>query len=69
MNKLPDLPEHRLPTLAEQRSDFTAEGSPPAGKVLTSAPVRPRVQRKPGPPRRPVRAAAKSKQPAARAKP
>jgi hypothetical protein len=29
-----------LPTLAEQKSDFTAEGAPPPGKVATSPPVR-----------------------------
>ena len=28
-----------LPTLAQQKADFTAEGSPPPGKVSTEAPV------------------------------
>lgn len=27
------------PSLAEQKTDFTAEGSPPPGKVATTAPV------------------------------
>ena len=29
------------PTLADQKADFTAEGSPPPGKVATTAPVTP----------------------------
>ena len=29
------------PTLADQKGDFTAEGSPPPGKVATTAPVTP----------------------------
>lgn len=29
-------------TLAQQQADFTAEGSPPPGKVAASAPVTPR---------------------------
>ena len=28
-----------LPTLAQQKADFTAEGAPPPGKVSTDAPV------------------------------
>lgn len=35
--KSPPPPPH---TLAEQKSDFTAEGSPPPGKVSTSIPAR-----------------------------
>jgi hypothetical protein len=32
-------PPHPVePTLAEQKSDFTAEGAPPPGKVATSTP-------------------------------
>lgn len=39
MNK-PVVPAVPVPkTLAEQKSDFTAEGSPPPGKVATSIPV------------------------------
>jgi hypothetical protein len=34
----PPLPAS-TPSLAEQKSDFTAEGSPPPGKVATTAPV------------------------------
>ena len=34
-------------TLAEQKADFTAEGSPPPGKVSTTAPVTPVAAPKP----------------------
>lgn len=38
--KLPAVaPAAVLPTLAQQEADFTAEGSPPPGKVPTQAPV------------------------------
>ena len=30
-----------LPTLAQQKADFTAEGSPPPGKVSTEVPATP----------------------------
>lgn len=33
--------------LAQQETDFTAEGAPPPGKVATSAPVAPGKARKP----------------------
>lgn len=36
-------------SLAQQKSDFTAEGSPPPGKVSTTRPARPTD---PGPPKR-----------------
>ena len=36
---VPVPPPPALPTLAEQKLDFTAEGAPPPGKVHTSAPV------------------------------
>jgi hypothetical protein len=39
-------------TLAEQKSDFTAEGSPPPGKVSNSAPVRAQLALHPSPPPR-----------------
>jgi hypothetical protein len=34
----PRTPKARTPTLAQQQTDFTAEGSPPPGKVATSVP-------------------------------
>jgi catalase len=39
-------PAPAVPTLADQQADFTAEGSPPPGKVSTSVPV----TRSPDPP-------------------
>jgi hypothetical protein len=57
-------PAPKQATLAEQKSDFTSEGSPPPGKVLTATPVRPRIHR-----RSPARAAAVPKRRGAAAKP
>jgi len=54
-------------TLAEQNSDFTAESSPPPGKVSTSTPVRSPKPGKAAPTQRPVRATITLKQVAARA--
>lgn len=39
MPKRPPAPVAVLPTLAEQKADFTAEGSPPPGKVATAVPT------------------------------
>ena len=41
MAKPAHLPNHvsKPKTLAQQQSDFTAEGSPPPGKVATAEPV------------------------------
>lgn len=39
MKKRPVLSVPATQTLAEQQSDFTAEGAPPPGKVLTSVPA------------------------------
>lgn len=36
----PTLPP-KTKTLAQQQTDFTAEGSPPPGKVATTAPLTP----------------------------
>jgi hypothetical protein len=38
MKKPPVIPLPVPKTLTEQKSDFTAEGSPPPGKVLTTTP-------------------------------
>jgi hypothetical protein len=35
----PRTPKARAPTLAQQQTDFTAEGSPPPGEVGTSVPT------------------------------
>jgi hypothetical protein len=40
-NKRVVSPAPAAPTLTQQKSDFTAEGSPPPGKVATSTPKRP----------------------------
>lgn len=42
MSKPAATPKPSPATLATQKSDFTAEGSPPPGLVLTSTPVKPR---------------------------
>jgi catalase len=39
MPQPPISPPPLAKTLTEQKSDFTAEGSPPPGKVSTSVPV------------------------------
>lgn len=39
MNKAAVTPAPVAKTLAEQKSDFTAEGSPPPGNVATATPV------------------------------
>lgn len=39
MNKPAPTPVPASKTLAEQKADFTAEGSPPPGKVSTTVPV------------------------------
>lgn len=37
----PKTPPKKLPNLAQQDADFTAEGAPPPGKVATDVPVVP----------------------------
>lgn len=55
-------PATELPTLADQKSDFTAEGSPPPGKVSTSIPLTPHDDSRTGPaPPAPVRGTSKRK--------
>ena len=39
IRRKPIQPPKRSSTLAQQQSDFTAEGSPPPGKVAASGPV------------------------------
>ena len=39
MNRLSPKRAHKVSTLTQQQADFTAEGSPPPGKVATSVPV------------------------------
>ena len=41
------------PTLAEQKADFTAEGSPPPGKVANTPPLTPAALAIPGPSHKP----------------
>ena len=50
MNKSAVAPMSAAKTLADQESDFTAEGSPPPGKVSTSTPVCPPEHREVTPP-------------------
>jgi hypothetical protein len=69
MNKPVVAPVPVAKTLAEQKSDFTAEGSPPPGKVSTSTPVGSREPEKAIPTARPVRATITLKRVAARASP
>jgi hypothetical protein len=54
-------------TLAQQKSDFTAEGSPPPGKVFTSTPVRSPEPKAAALSQRPVRRTITLKQVTARA--
>lgn len=51
MTKTKVAPAPEPATLADQKSDFTAEGSPPPGKVSTSPPltVRDTSQTRPAP--------------------
>jgi hypothetical protein len=56
-------------TLAQQNADFTAEGSPPPGKVSTSTPVVSREPQVTTPTQRPVRATITLKRAAARTNP
>jgi hypothetical protein len=53
MNKPAVTPVPASKSLAEQKSDFTAEGSPPPGKVSTSIPDRSAEPGKSSPLRRP----------------
>jgi hypothetical protein len=39
MNRLSSKRIPKVSTLTQQQADFTAEGSPPPGKVATSVPV------------------------------
>ena len=41
------------PTLADQKADFTAEGSPPPGKVANTPPLTPAALAIPEPSRKP----------------
>ena len=41
------------PTLADQKADFTAEGSPPPGKVANTPPLTPAASAIPEPSRKP----------------
>jgi hypothetical protein len=65
MNKpqVPPAPAPEPATLAEQKSDFTAEGSPPPGKVSTSIPVNSTVEQKKPAPSAPGRGATKPGRP------
>lgn len=69
MNKPAATPVPAPKTLAEQKSDFTAEGSPPPGKVSTSTPDTPAEPDKATQPRKPVRATLTLKRSAARTRP
>lgn len=69
MNKPAVTPVPEPKTLSEQKSDFTAEGSPPPGKVSTSVPDTSAEQAKATPPRRPVRETIRLKRPATRVNP
>lgn len=69
MNK-PAVTHLPLPkTLTEQKSDFTAEGSPPPGKVLTSTPVNAPDSADATPPHVPSRPTIKLKRTPAAARP
>jgi hypothetical protein len=61
MNKPLDTSLPVAKTLAEQKSDFTAEGSPPPGKVSTSMPLAESTPAKTSPPARPGRRTLKLK--------
>lgn len=55
MPKRPIVPAAVAPTLAEQKSDFTAEGAPPPGKVATDVPATPKQPAKKSARRPPTR--------------
>jgi hypothetical protein len=69
MNKPVVSPAPVAKSLAEQKSDFTAEGSPPPGKVATSTPVDSSEPEKASPARRRVRATTLLRRVAARSNP
>lgn len=69
MDKPVVIPAPVAKTLAEQKSDFTAEGSPPPGKVSTSTPVGPPHSKMATPTQRPVRGTITLKQLVARSNP
>ncbi len=48
-------------TLAQEKSDFTAEGSPPPGQVAGTAPVLPSSTAETAPPAKPDKAAPKAR--------
>ena len=43
-------PKAKPKTVAEQQSDFTAEGAPPAGNAAQTLPIAPASLAKPAPP-------------------
>ena len=51
--RTPHLPPPLPPTLADQKADFTAEGSPPPGKVANTPPLTPAAPAIPEPSRKP----------------
>lgn len=53
MTPRPPHPAPLPPTLADQKADFTAEGSPPPGKVASTPPLTPAVLATPAPSRAP----------------
>ena len=69
MNKPAVTPVPVAKTLAEQKSDFTAEGSPPPGKVSTSIPASSHKLGQSTANPVPVRATIKLKRPPTAAKP
>jgi hypothetical protein len=69
MNKPAATPVPASKTLAEQKSDFTAEGSPPPGKVSTATPDRPAEPGKVTSSQKPVRETLRLKRPATRHSP
>jgi hypothetical protein len=56
-NKLPPPPPPVPATLTEQKSDFTAEGAPPPGRVATTVPATLHDEPKASPPAKPKPAA------------
>jgi hypothetical protein len=69
MNKPSTSPVPAAKTLTEQKSDFTAEGSPPPGKVSTSLPASSPEPGQASPAGQPERATITLKPAAARARP
>ena len=67
MNKPVVTPVPVAKTLAQQKSDFTAEGSPPPGKVSTTTPDGTPEPAQASPTLRPVRATITLKRVASRA--